>query len=70
MGRSKKTIKCPRCASKDVLFNDSFEEGIELYVCADCDYEFEVGGSLLKNRDFDYDLEDNFDLEETEDEWN
>lgn len=70
MGRSKKARKCPRCGSKDVLLQDSFSDGVDLYVCADCDYDFEVGGSRGKRHDEDYDdIDDEFDPEITEDEW-
>jgi transposase-like protein len=67
--RSKKTRKCPRCASKEVLFQDTFENGTDLYVCADCDFEFEVGGSRSKRRNEDFDIYDDFDPEFTQEEW-
>lgn len=69
MGRSKKTRKCPRCASKDVLLQDSFEDGINLYVCTDCDYEFEVGGSRSKRHNKDSDIDDHLDPKIAEEEW-
>ena len=70
MGRSKKPRKCPRCASKDVILEDSFDDGFDLYVCADCDYEFEVGGGGSKRTPDDYDdIADDFDPETSEEEW-
>ncbi len=69
MGRSKKTRQCPRCASKDVLLQDSFEGGISLYVCTDCDHEFEVGGPRSKRYGRDSDLDDDFDPKIAEEEW-
>lgn len=69
MGRSKKTRKCPRCSSRDVLLQDSFDDGIDLYICADCDHEFEVRGSRLRHRGEDDDVDDYFNQESEEDEW-
>jgi len=63
MGRAKKNRKCPRCNGSDVLLQDSFEDGIDLYACADCDYEFEVGGSIPRLRDSNFDLDDDVDLD-------
>jgi transposase-like protein len=69
MGRSKKARQCPRCASKDVILQDSFDDGYDLYVCADCDFEFEVGGSGSK-RSQDYEeFDDDLDPETSEEEW-
>ena len=69
MGRSKKARQCPRCASKDVILQDSFDDGYDLYVCADCDFEFEVGGGGSKRvTDDDY-VDDDFDPEISEEEW-
>ena len=45
MGRSRKPPKCPRCGSSDVLLQDICRDGLILYTCADCDHDFEVGGS-------------------------
>ncbi len=61
MGRAKKSRKCPRCNSSDVLLQDSFDDGIELYVCADCDHEFEVGGPVPKYKVNEYDFDDDLD---------
>ena len=69
MGRSKKSRKCPRCASKDVILQDSFDDGFDLYVCADCDFEFEVGTSGVKNNTENYYADDEFDPETSEEEW-
>jgi len=69
MGRPKKNRKCPRCASSDVLLQDSFDGGVDLYVCADCDHEFEVGGSITKHRDSDVDFDDDLFPEVAEEEW-
>ena len=63
MARAKKNRKCPRCNSGDLLLQDSFEDGIDLYVCADCDHEFEVGGSIPRLRDTNTDYEDDLDLD-------
>jgi len=69
MGRSKKSRKCPRCASRDVILQDSFDDGFDLYVCADCDFEFEVGGSGSKRVTEEEYVEDDFDPEISEEEW-
>lgn len=69
MGRSKKSRKCPRCGSKDVILQDTFDDGVSLYICADCDHDFEVGGAGRKNRDDDFDFDDDLDLEVSEEEW-
>ncbi|MFZ5979652.1 MAG: hypothetical protein ACOYVF_03385 [Candidatus Zixiibacteriota bacterium] len=69
MGRSKKARRCPRCGSKDVLLQDSFSDGVDLYVCADCDHDFEVGGSHGKQRDDDFDVDEASDQEISEDKW-
>lgn len=58
MGRSKKPKQCPRCASKDVILQDSYDDGVDLYVCADCDFDFEVGVSTSKHRVNDYNFDD------------
>ncbi len=55
MGRSR---KCPRCGSKDVLLQDTYDNGVRLYVCSDCDYEFDVGGSRRKNNASQYEQND------------
>ena len=69
MGRAKKGRRCPRCGSRDVILQDSFDEGIDLYVCADCDHDFEVGGSISKHRASDFNFIDDFDNEVAEGEW-
>jgi transposase-like protein len=68
MGRSKKSRRCPRCGSKDVLLQDSFTDGAELYLCTNCDHEFEAGGYRAKRRnEEDYDVNENVDEEVDED---
>ncbi len=69
MGRVKKSKQCPRCSSKDVLLQDSFDDGTALYVCADCDHEFEVGGSKLRNRASKHDSDGDFGRETAEESW-
>lgn len=69
MGRSKKSKQCPLCGGKDVLLQDTFDDGVRLYVCADCDYEFEVGHSRSKRRDWDDESEDEFDRETAGGDW-
>jgi DNA-directed RNA polymerase subunit RPC12/RpoP len=69
MGRAKKARRCPRCGSKDVILQDSFDEGIDLYVCADCDHDFEVGGSISKHRVNDFNFTDDLDTEVADEEW-
>jgi transcription elongation factor Elf1 len=49
MGKARRTRQCPRCGSKDVLLQDSYDDGASLYVCSDCDHGFEVGGVRRKN---------------------
>jgi uncharacterized metal-binding protein (TIGR02443 family) len=61
MGRFTKTRKCPRCGSKDVLLQDSFENGVNLFVCVDCDHEFEIGGYRGRHRGKNFDEDDNLD---------
>ncbi len=67
MGRSKKTRRCPRCGSTDVLRQDSFDDGVDLYVCTDCDHEFEVGAHNARRRHGDYESDDDFEQESVED---
>lgn len=64
MGRSKRNRKCPRCSSKNILFQDRFDDGAELYVCADCDHEFEIRGSGLKRRAQDFEVDEDFDSDD------
>ena len=45
MKKQRTTRKCPRCGSKDVLLQHTYDDGVCLYVCSDCDYDFETGGS-------------------------
>lgn len=44
-------------------------DGVDYYVCTDCDFEFEVGGS--RSRDQDDDLGDytEYDRDISEEEW-
>lgn len=69
MKRSKKSRRCPRCSSRDVLIQDTYEDGIVLYVCADCDHEFEVRSSRSRRRGQDYDDDVNYDQEFPADEY-
>jgi DNA-directed RNA polymerase subunit M/transcription elongation factor TFIIS len=69
MGRSKKVRKCPRCGSKDMMLQDSFDDGVDLYVCDDCDYELEIGVSRSDRSDADGDIDSEFDQEQTSDGW-
>lgn len=69
MKRSKKSRKCPRCAGKEIMLQDSFDDGVDLYVCLDCDYEFEFSGSNSKHRNDYYDYEDEDDYKNSEEEW-
>jgi DNA-directed RNA polymerase subunit RPC12/RpoP len=70
MRRSKKRPKrCPVCGSRDVLLQDTFDDGIDLYVCADCDHEFEVGHTRSKRRGSDFDYEDEFERDVVGSEW-
>ena len=69
MKRSKKSGKCPRCASKDIMLQDSFDDGVDLYVCVDCDYEFEVGGSTSRDQDEDFDFDEEADFDNADEEW-
>ncbi|MFH1699465.1 MAG: hypothetical protein ABIE07_02665 [Candidatus Zixiibacteriota bacterium] len=69
MGRSKKSRQCPRCASKDVILQDTYVDGVNLYVCADCDYEFEVGGYRSKNRGREFDQDDYSDFPSMNNDW-
>ena len=67
MGRSKKVRKCPRCGGKDLLLQDTFNDGTNLYVCADCDYEFEIGGNRGRKNNRDIEDEDEFKSEYSND---
>lgn len=73
MKRSKKSRKCPRCSSGNVLLQDSSNDGVDLYVCFDCNYEFEIDGYNPKHQDdeddYGYDLDDDSDLDSAEEEW-
>ena len=57
MERSKNLRKCPRCGSKDVFLEDSYDDGVNLYICNDCNHEFEVSGFRAKSYSRDYDYE-------------
>ncbi len=48
MGRLKHNKCCPRCGSDDVLLQDMLGNNIAVYVCLECDKEFEIGGHLKK----------------------
>jgi transposase-like protein len=63
MARAKKNKKCPRCNSGDVLLLDSFDDGIDLYVCEHCDHDFEVGGHTSRHREVEFDFDDDLDLD-------
>jgi DNA-directed RNA polymerase subunit RPC12/RpoP len=39
---------CPRCGSRDIQILDS---AASVYVCLDCDHEFETGPRVNKPRD-------------------
>jgi len=43
--------RCPRCGSKDVLLQDAREKNIGVYVCLDCDHEFQTGSGGSKRRE-------------------
>ena len=49
MRRQRTNRQCPRCGSKDIVLQDSYSDGVNLYICSDCDHDFEVGGSHRKN---------------------
>lgn len=71
MSKQKKARQCPRCSGRDVLLQDSFDDGIDLYICADCDFEFEVSSSRSKQKeeddyDFDYNVDEEDQLDEEE----
>ncbi len=68
MKRSKKSPQCPRCSSKDVLLEDSYD-GVDIYVCSECDHEFEVGGSTSKNRVSEYAASDEYEDTPVDDDW-
>jgi transposase-like protein len=67
MGRSKKAKKCPHYGSSDVFIQDSFDDGFDLYLCADCGQEFEVDSSGKREVVTDYlDSDNGFDYAEEE----
>jgi len=43
--------RCPRCGSRDVLGQDTGERYLSLFVCLDCDHEFQTGAGENKRRD-------------------
>lgn len=75
MGRIKNNKCCPRCGSDDVLLQDMLSNSIALYICLDCDKEFETGGHLKKqfedhrsgmnDDEYDFPLEDSDENEES-----
>jgi len=69
MGRPKRARMCPRCAGKDILLQDTLDDGTLVYVCADCDYEFEVAGSWARRRNDETDDEDEYDSQIAGEEW-
>jgi DNA-directed RNA polymerase subunit RPC12/RpoP len=42
---------CPRCGSRDIGILDSADNTAGVYVCLDCDHEFEPGPRVNKPRD-------------------
>jgi|GEM_PF-3164827 len=69
MKRSKKGLKCPECGSRDVLLHESYDDGYDLYVCADCQQDFEIDSlASRKRRPVDYSDRD-FDLDAAEHGW-
>lgn len=71
MGRSKKGSVCPRCGSTEVILQDSTDDGVDVYVCVECDREFEVGAPT--EIDLDDDLDDRDDprgSDQDDDDWN
>jgi DNA-directed RNA polymerase subunit RPC12/RpoP len=67
MEGSKKNRRCPRCASKNVLLEESFDDGADLYVCVNCDHEFEIYGPRAKQQDVLGELSDDIDLDSFDD---
>lgn len=51
MTSKSKGQRCPRCGSRDVLWQDTGERHIGLYVCLDCDHEFQKGANENRRRD-------------------
>lgn len=51
MGRLKGNKCCPRCGSDDVLLQDMLSNNVSVYVCLECDKEFETGGHQKKHYD-------------------
>ena len=66
MGRSKKSRKCPRCAGTDISLAYKLDDGTNVYVCSDCDFEFEIAGSGGKTDYEDFDFDEDLDREEEE----
>ena len=69
MRRPSRTRRCPRCGSMDVLLQDTNDSGVSLYICTDCDHDFEVGGSRPRGGSRRYDQDDKFDDISSEHEW-
>ena len=69
MSRSKKARKCPRCSSRDILLQDSLDDGTDVYVCADCDLEFEIRGYASKRQDDAYEPDVELDPDMAEEGW-
>lgn len=58
MGHLKKIRKCPRCKSKNITLQESYGGGIDVYVCDDCEHEFEIGWSKTKHRNDDKEFDE------------
>jgi DNA-directed RNA polymerase subunit RPC12/RpoP len=69
MGRARKSRRCPLCGSRDILLQDAFDYGVDLYMCANCDHEFEVGRSRSKRGGSDFDYADELESDVSENEW-
>ena len=42
MNAQKKGRSCPRCGGTDLQLQEEIAPGVLLYVCVDCDHEFEI----------------------------
>lgn len=67
MRHSKKSKQCPRCSSKDVAFENSYDDRVDLYICIDCDYIFKVAAKNAERTSEDiYDTFDDDDYDEND----
>jgi DNA-directed RNA polymerase subunit M/transcription elongation factor TFIIS len=68
MSAQKKGRSCPRCGGTDIQLQEEIAPGVLLYVCVDCDHEFEVKNRSKVTRDVQVENRDEWENPSYEDE--